>query len=63
MTLIVIDCSDVGSYKFENVQSSCSIISFDDCDLVDEKINIASCIRQLSGLWSIKHSQLYVNLC
>jgi len=30
MTLIVIHCSDCGSYNVENVQSSCSIIRFDE---------------------------------
>jgi hypothetical protein len=30
MTLIVINCSDFGSYNVENVQRSCSIIGFDE---------------------------------
>jgi len=30
MTLIVINYSDCGSYNVENVQSSCSIIRFDE---------------------------------
>jgi hypothetical protein len=31
MTLIVIHCDDFGSFNVENVQSSYSIISFDEC--------------------------------